>query len=307
MRASVIVPTRNRADRLDACLAALAHQSLPAEQFEILVVDNGSTDGTAARIARWSELRPGLRRVEEPVPGVSRARNAGIAAARGELLAFVDDDAVAESRWLALLLGAYDRFPGVGAACGRARLRLERRPPAWYGGYSESWYSAMDFGPTARLLLDPAEVPWSLNLSVRASLARDIGGFSEDLGRVDGNLHSGEEFPFVLALRAAGLHIAYEPDAVVWHAVPAERLRLRWLVRRAWAEGRTISLRNQKEGVEPMNALRATIHLTCADWISFGRRLQKRSASTREVLAAELARRAFGAGRAWSAITDATP
>jgi glycosyltransferase involved in cell wall biosynthesis len=306
VRASVIVPTRNRADRLDACLAALARQTLPAEQFEILVVDNGSTDGTPERIARWADRRPGLRGVEEPEAGVSRARNAGIAAARGELLAFVDDDAVAEPRWLATLLGAYDRWPRVGAACGRARLRLERRPPAWYGSFSETWYSAMDFGPAARLLLDPAEVPWSLNLSARAALAREVGGFPEQLGRVDGNLLSGEEFPFITAIRSAGMRIAYEPDAVVWHAVPADRLRLRWILRRAWVEGRSMPVRNEAEGVEPMNALHATVHVTCRDWISFGRRLRG-PASTREVLAAELTRRSFGAGRAWSAITDGGP
>jgi glycosyltransferase involved in cell wall biosynthesis len=306
MRATVIVPTRNRADRLDACLAALAHQSLPADQFEIIVVDNGSTDATAARIARWSELRPGLRRVEEPEPGVSRARNAGVAAARGDLLAFVDDDAVAESRWLATLLGAYDRWPRVGAACGRARLRLERRPPSWYGRFTESWYSAMDFGPTARLLLDPNEVPWSLNLSARAALAREVGGFPAQLGRVDGNLHSGEEYPFISGVRATGMHIAYEPDAVVWHAVPAERLRLRWLMRRTWAEGRLTPTRNAAEGVDAMDALHATVHLTCKDWVSFGRRLRG-PATTREVLVAELMRRSFGAGRVWTAITDGAP
>jgi len=303
VRASVIVPTRNRADRLDACLAALAHQTLPAEQFEIVVVDNGSTDGTAERIKRWAELRPGLRRVEEPAAGVSRARNAGIAAARGELLAFVDDDAVAEPRWLATLLGAYDRFPRVGAACGRARLRLERRPPAWYGRLTEAWYSAMDFGPSARLLLDPGEVPWSLNLSVRAALAREIGGFPVELGRVDENLESGEESPLIAAVRAAGLRIAYEPDAVVWHAVPAERLRLRWLLRRTWAEGRITPTRNAVEGVDPMDALHATVHFTCKDWGSFGRRLRGPEA-VREVLVAEVARRSFGAGRMWSTIKD---
>jgi len=301
VRTSVVVPTRNRADRLDACLAALARQSLPAEQFEILVVDNGSTDGTAARIERWAELRPGLRRVDEPATGVSRARNAGIAAARGELLAFVDDDAVPEPRWLATLVGAYDRFPRVGAACGRARLRLERRPPAWYGRYCESWYSAMDFGSAPRLLLDPAEVPWSLNLSVRADLAREIGGFPEELGRVDGNLQSGEEFPFIASVRAAGLHIAYEPDAVVWHAVPAERLRLRWLMRRAWAEGRMIPVR--AEYPEPFDTLHAALHVTCGDWPSLVRRLRGPDA-TRAVLADELVRRTRGVGRVWAGIAN---
>jgi len=303
VRTSVVVPTRNRADRLDACLAALAHQTIPAEQFEILVVDNGSTDGTAERIARWAERRPGLRRVEEPEPGVSRARNAGIAAARGALLAFVDDDAVAEPRWLATLLGAYDRWPRVGAACGRARLRLERRPPAWFGRFSETWYSAMDFGPAARLLLDPAEVPWSLNLSARAALAREVGGFSEQLGRVDGNLLSGEEFPFITAIRDAGMRIAYEPDAIVWHAVPAERLRLRWLVRRAWTEGRTIPIRNQIQGIEAKGPLHTAVRLTCTGWVGLGRRLRGPD-TTRVVLADELIRRTVGMGRMWSAITD---
>ena len=304
MRTSVIVPTRNRAERLDACLAALARQTVFADDFEILVVDNGSTDGTAARIARWAALRPGLRRVEAPEPGVSRARNAGIAAAEGELLAFVDDDAVAEPRWLATLLRAYDRWPRVGAACGRARLRLERRPPSWYGRFSETWYSAMDFGPAPRLLLDPADVPWSVNFSVRAALARELGGFPEQLGRVDRNLQSGEEFPLVSGIRATGAHIAYEPDAIVWHAVPAERLRLRWLVRRAWVEGRTIPLRNQVEGVEPMDTLHAAVQVTCKGWVSLGRRLRGPD-TTPVVLADELVRRTFGAGRVWSTITDA--
>jgi glycosyltransferase involved in cell wall biosynthesis len=303
VRTSVIVPTRNRADRLDACLAALAHQTVAPDHFEIVVVDNGSTDGTAARIERWAERRPGLRRVEEPEAGVSRARNAGIAAAEGELLAFVDDDAVAEPRWLATLLQGYDRWPRVGAACGRARLRLERRPPAWYGRYSEAWYSAMDFGPAPRLLLDPGEVPWSVNLSVRAELARQVGGFPEHLGRVDGNLYAGEEFPFVSAIREAGAHIAYEPDAIVWHAVPAERLRLRWLVRRAWAEGRTMPVRNQAEGVEPMDALHAALHVTCKGWVSLGRRLRGPD-TTRAVLTDELVRRTLGMGRMWSTIAD---
>ncbi len=304
MRASVIVPTRNRADRLDACLAALAHQTLPAEQFEILVVDNGSTDATAERITLWADRRPGLQRVEAPEPGVSRARNAGIAAARGELLAFVDDDAVPEPSWLATLLRAYDRWPRVGAACGRARLRLERRPPSWYGDFSETWYSAMDFGPTARLLLDPNEVPWSLNLSVRAALAREIGGFPEALGRVDGNLQSGEEFPFVSAVRATGMRIAYEPDAVVWHAVPAERLRLRWLVRRAWTEGRSIPVRNEIQGLEQKSLLRMAVRVTLLGWVDLGHRLRGPDA-TRAVLTDELVRRTVGIGRMWTVISDA--
>lgn len=303
MQASVVVPTRNRAARLDSCLAGLARQTFPADAFEILVIDNGSSDDTPQCIERWAGRRPGLRRVDAPVPGVSVARNAGIAEAGTDVLAFIDDDAVPEPAWLETLLGAYTRWPGVGAACGRARLRLERPRPAWFGTETESWFSAMDFGSEPRLLLKADEVPWSINLSVRTAIAREVGGFPEDLGRVGATLRSGEEFPFIGGIRRTGARIAYEPDAVVWHAVPAERLRMRWLMRRAWAEGRMAVALARATETEPLDALHATAHVTLRGWGPFVKQLRS-PLPTSEVLVSELTKRVAGVGRVWARVAE---
>ena len=108
--ASVIVPTRNRADLLAGCLRSLAAQDCPAGDFEVLVVDNGSTDGTAALCAEAPERfgLAGLRCVVEPEPGLLSGRHRGALEARGGVLVFVDDDIVAAPGWLSALLRAFD-------------------------------------------------------------------------------------------------------------------------------------------------------------------------------------------------------
>ena len=98
---TVVVCTRNRAGVIGPCLEALAGQDMPPERFEVVVVDNGSTDGTAAVLRRWRDGDPSHRRVEEEHrTGLSRARNAGLAAAGAPIVAFIDDDARAAAGWV---------------------------------------------------------------------------------------------------------------------------------------------------------------------------------------------------------------
>ena len=300
MRASVIVPTFDRARHLDSCLAGIARQTMSADEFEVLVVDNGSTDDTGDVIARWAAVRPGLRGVEAPIPGVSRARNVGIREARGDLLAFLDDDTIPEPGWLAALLHGYTLGCDVGAACGRAVLSTERPRPAWLGAITEGFFSAMDFGPEPRLLVVPPEVPWSLNLSLRADVARAVGGFPEDLGRFGTSLRSGEEFPLIHRIGDLGWRVAYEPEAVVTHAVPPERLRIQWLMRRAWAGGTTAPL--VRAAVEPAFRAepgRAAGRVAFRGWRELSRRLRGPS-GTLDVLVGEAAHRVAGIGALWA-------
>jgi glycosyltransferase involved in cell wall biosynthesis len=237
LRASIVIPTRNRAARLEALLASLAAQTVPADEFEILVVDNGSTDATATVIDEWAARRPGVRRVYQPELGVSRARNAGLAEARAAVVAFLDDDVLTEPGWLAGVLGAWDRWPDAGVVCGPADLHLGAPAPRWFGPETGVWYSTVDFGSEARILRDPEEVPWGLNLAVRTDLARAAGGFAEHLGRSDGNLRGGEDVHLVARIRRPGNPVVYEPRAAVHHVVTKDRLRLGWLLRRAWDGG----------------------------------------------------------------------
>lgn len=113
---SVVVVTRNRADRLERCLASLARQTRRPDQ--LVVVDNGSTDGTPGVVHRLQFPCP-VRLVVEPRPGVGLARVAGCSASTGDILAFLDDDAVADEGWLTALEQAFALDPHVGVAGGR--------------------------------------------------------------------------------------------------------------------------------------------------------------------------------------------
>lgn len=239
LRASVIVCTFNRCDLLEGCLASLVAQRLSPSEYEVVVVDNGSTDKTHGVVKRWMNRVENIRFEVEPATGLSRARNAGIRRARGEVVAFLDDDAVATERWLAALLGAYSRWPGIGAVTGPVRLVWPGERPPWLLPAMESWFSGLDLGREPRLLKD-SEAPFGTNMSLRREAVNVAGGgFAVELGRKGTQLISNEERELFSRLRHSGYSVAYEPGAAVWHRVVKDRLSTRWLIRRGYAQGRS--------------------------------------------------------------------
>src|SRR5438034_6680027 len=123
----VAVPTRNRAALLRDCLASLVNQNFPADRYEIIVVDDGSTDGTAAVVRQFQAVKqsPTVRYVLPEGRGLNAARNAGLQAARGDPIAFVDDDIEAPPSWLRAVVDGVDRHPEAHCLGGAIRLRLE--------------------------------------------------------------------------------------------------------------------------------------------------------------------------------------
>jgi glycosyltransferase involved in cell wall biosynthesis len=107
---TVVIATRNRAGYLDIALASLVAQEYEMP-FEIVVVDNGSTDDTPALVDRWCRSDARIRLICEPQPGLSNAKNAGVRAAAGRVLVFTDDDVVLDRRWLATLVAALESHP----------------------------------------------------------------------------------------------------------------------------------------------------------------------------------------------------
>src|SRR5437899_2082026 len=241
LTASVVIPTHNRRATLAALLERAAPQATAAGA-EVVVVDNGSTDGTREALARL-EADGRVRVVREPTPGATRARNAGARAARGDVVAFVDDDALPSNGWLAALLAAFEN-PRVAAAGGRVRLRFAGALPAWWDATLATYLAAYDLGP------EPADLgarPWydsprGLNLAVRRAALLAVGGFKLRLGPRAGRPSVGEESDLCFRLLARGHEIRYVPSAVVEHLVDPARLHPRWFFQRAfwtgWSEAR---------------------------------------------------------------------
>jgi glucosyl-dolichyl phosphate glucuronosyltransferase len=233
---TIAVCTRDRATVLPQCLASLDGQLAEPDQVEVLVVDNGSTDGTADLLRRWQDEGDGRRVVGEPRVGLSRARNAALAASDRDVVLFLDDDALAPPTWARAHLAAYAAAPDVGSVGGPVGVVWPAGQPEWISP-SVMWvYSALDLGDEAGPF--PTEHgPYGTNMSVRRAAALAVGGYDPRLGRQGAKLLSSEEPDLTRRLRDAGWAIRYEPEAGLVQQVLPERLGKRWLMRRGWAQG----------------------------------------------------------------------
>jgi glycosyltransferase involved in cell wall biosynthesis len=249
--ASVVVCTRDRATSLRRCLDALDEQLAVPGGFEIIVVDNGSRDGTAALLAQWSAADPvGRRVVEEPTTGLSQARNTGVTAARHDVVLFIDDDAIAPRGWVAAHVAAYERDPSVAGVGGPVVLGWPNGRPVWAAPRLEHWWSAVELGD-ASVPYPGQHGPYGTNMSVRRSIVSAVDGFRTSLGRRGRNLLSGEEAALWGAVWATGGAIRYEPATLVVHEVTADKLRRTWIVRRGLAQGWTNARLAAMGGVRP--------------------------------------------------------
>jgi glycosyltransferase involved in cell wall biosynthesis len=237
---TVTIQTYNHAETLAATLHSLADLRCPADaDYEVLVVNNNSSDRTAAVLEEFGAvLGPRLRSVPEPRQGLSHARNLALAAARGEVVCFLDDDAVADGGWLAAHAQVYRTNERIVAAAGCIRLRWPPgwSRPAWLPGDLESYLSGLDLGPEPFVLEYPRH-PYGCNMSVRREVAREVGGFCDRLGRRGRRLLSNEEKHFFYKIHEQGGQVVYAPDAIVHHVIPVERLSKRFFLKRAYAQG----------------------------------------------------------------------
>jgi len=236
---SLIIPTWNNSERLVRTLRALQNCTGPPNaRWELILVDNNCTDETRRVAERMSALLP-LVYVLEPRQGLSRARNAGLAAASGELIAFLDDDMKACSEWLATYWGAYREKPTGFYFGGPIIPEYESDMPGSELTRIAAFGSlvGLDFGSEERALSWPEAL--QSNWACPADPLRAVGGFDVRLG-LDGSLKRqrvGEEFDIMNRLNEAGLQPWYLPGARVRHFVPAKKCAYRHVAARAEAHG----------------------------------------------------------------------
>lgn len=237
---SVVIPSRNRAHLLGNLLEALHTQSLPIRFWEVIVVNNASNDGTEELLKKWKVRLTQLRCLKEPQAGSNFARNTGIRAASGTLLAFLDDDALPHPQWLERIYQRYSIL-SVKTDClgGRVALSLPESLPRWYGPFLEHYLSHTH--PSASFTPITARTLCSANLVIPATLLKSFGGFDERLNRKTSNLRSNDETLTLLKLEASGAQFFYDPTIRVFHQIEAERLKPSYFRRRAWWQGRSDS------------------------------------------------------------------
>lgn len=233
MKISVILCTYNRCRNLPEALGSIAASNLPEPvDWEVLVVDNNSSDQTREVIEHFCGQHPGrFRYLFEPRQGKSHALNTGIQASQGEVLAFADDDATVEPDWLWNLTSSLRNGESSGAG-GRIIPVWKQPPPRWLSTedpHTMGPFVAFDLGPEAISLTRP---PYGANMAFRREVFERYGGFRTDLGPRPGSEIRREDVEFAQRLLDAGEPMRYEPSAVVHHPVPDNRVSKRFV--RSW-------------------------------------------------------------------------
>ncbi len=221
---SVIVPTHDRPERIQLCLRSLLAQHYP--QYEVIVVDNApSSTATADVIQQKYGHVDCIRYVREDRPGASCARNRGIMLARGEILAFTDDDVVVDACWLVELVKAFSLAPDVACTTGLL-LPSELETPAqfWieeFGGFSKGFnrhvFDMEENHPETPLYPYTAgRFGTGANMAFKAAFLRGVGGFDLALGPASA-ARGGEDIAAFFQVITHGYKLVYEPAAAVYH------------------------------------------------------------------------------------------
>ncbi len=231
---SVIVCTYQRAELLRDCLSSLACQTIPGLESEVLVVDNNTPASSAVqeivqglRHTAFLSCPDGLRYVHCSTLGLSVARNAGIAEARGNICCFIDDDAVASPDWLEQIASAFAAHPETGVIGGHTYLQVPQpRPKILKHGLEAYWSQFVTPYQGYTEVEEWSEFPWGANWAARRKALLAIGGFRADYGRHGDDAWGGEELIAAAQIRSQGYRIAVLPQAKVWHHV--DRARFTW-------------------------------------------------------------------------------
>lgn len=233
-RLSVVLPTYNRAALLRRALDALLGQTAPPDACEIVVVNNNSSDGTAAMLAAVGD--PRIRVVCELRQGLSHARNAGIAAASADIIAFTDDDVEVAADWAEQLLAAFDAHPEADGVGGRVMPSWDGEPPRWLTRAHWAPLALQDHGSEERRF--DRTTPIGLvgaNVAFRRSVFARIGDFAAHVQRVKDGIGSTEDHELLCRLYAAGGRMIYTPQVIVHARVQQERFDRSY--HRKWHEG----------------------------------------------------------------------
>lgn len=243
---SVVVCTYNRAELLSKCLHSLTKQTLDLSVFEVIVVDNNSTDTTIDVARQYAKNNHNFRVVSEFIQGHSHARNRGWLEAQGSYIAYLDDDAKATPDWCERILNAFNSVnPRPVAVGGQIHPFYEISPPEWF----TDDFEIRTWGDTACFLEPPRACHGfsGSNMAIQRSILERFGGFSSRYGMVQGKLRMGEDAEFFFRIYDQEPGFWYDPLIKVYHWVPKEKLKVWHRIIRSYNAGQSIAFMQGKK------------------------------------------------------------
>ncbi|MDG6219103.1 MAG: glycosyltransferase [Candidatus Thermoplasmatota archaeon] len=239
---SAIICTLNRAKYLEKAINSLINQTIDPEFYEIIIVDNGSTDNTKNLVENLRNNEQ-LCYIYEPIRGLSQARNTGWQNARGEYIAFLDDDGLATVNWLEEIINTFEKTsPSPDACGGKIELIWETNRPSWIADSMLKPLGYFDYGDKSFSLDSGNQNIGGGNMAFKKNIPELIGYFNTNLGRKGSNLLSNDENDFFSRMRKKGLKLCYNPKIVALHHVTKNRTEKNWFLKRYYWQGKSNSI-----------------------------------------------------------------
>lgn len=236
IKVSVVVCTYNREKYIGETLEHLVNQSSSKELYEVIIINNNSTDGTEEICQKLIKRHPGVNweYINEKNQGHTFARNAGIKASSGALIAFIDDDAFVEGNYVEEIIDFFSKHPKVKAAGGKITPRYETSEPEWMSPYLLPLVSALDMGIRPKPF-KRGKFPIGANMVYREAVFREYGTFDVNFGRRGTGLEGGDEKELIYRLQDKAEQVYYVPAIHVSHIIPGRRLQMDYI--KGLAEG----------------------------------------------------------------------
>lgn len=210
VKVSVIIPTRNRKDSLSATIKSIAKLNYPKDQYEIIIVDDGSTDGTDNLVQELKYNLPvTLHYYKQESRGISATKNVAINNSHGTVLAFTDDDCIIEKTWLKKIV-KYFNSSKIGAVGGPDKVPSTATLLAKCIDYSVTSFVGTGGVRQGKAVRLAKYYPRGCNMAVPKAVIEKVGGFDE-------TLVAGEDIELVYRIKRAGYLVQYAHDAFVWH------------------------------------------------------------------------------------------
>ena len=247
---SVIICTYNRDKYIYNVLKSLADNTLPRDCYEIVLVNNNCTDDTVSECERFVQDYPDInfRAFTEEHQGLSYARNRGIKESVGNVLVYVDDDALVNKEYLQTYADFFEQHPEIDAAGGPIIPQYETEEPKWISPITKALITGYKYLGNQPKEFPKNDYPGGGNAAYRASVFEKVGLFNVELGRKGDSLAGAEEKDIFDKMTSQGMRFYYLPDAILYHLIPEKKLSKEYFDRLSYSIGKSERMRTKQIG-----------------------------------------------------------